>query len=549
MNGRFLDTVEEWVGHFERFRGTDAGDELDEYLVRSHERLDEADPEERFESVQDIMYRILSREPFSTWREDDPNRAKRLARLTNLIDAYSNIYDGNLRASAHIDGHFSHGWLKGFYYDFLQYLANSGFDEPEDPYDQIPEGYVQVMTVHQAKGLEFPLVFAGDVNKRDGAGGTHFMEDELAPYSGLSLDSTTEERAARDNVRRFFVQYSRAQDELVLVGSRGSVEEIALGYEETGSPVTTEWFADNGAEISSQSDFAKYRPIDRDYDTDGGPRRRYSVTGDVLSYRRCPRQYGHFTDFGFSPAGSGQLYFGTVVHRTLDRIHQQYKGQIEGKEGGVVPDDETVREYFDQVSESLVTRGVYPMSHAAKEKALEYIQRFNRQMGDELYPAVKDTEHQLKRQHEDFVLEGTVDVLTQSSGSDDDPGTWEIWDYKAAQVPPEESHDLSNYRFQMQVYAGLFELKNGTLPARSVLYFLGEDRPDDATVDISVTPEKISTAIETFSNTVSDIEESRRTETWDAPDPEDAPTEETCADCDLRWDCSAVGEKYPPRTP
>lgn len=549
MNGRFLDTVDEWADHFDAFRDSEVGSELDDYVERSHARLDEADPEEPFETVQDVFYRILSREPFSTWREEDPNRAIRLGRLSTLIEAYTNIYGGNLRASGHIDGHFSHGFLRGFYYNFLQYLANSGFDEPEDPYDQIPEGMVQVMTVHQAKGLEFPVVFAGDINKRDGADGTHFMENELAPYSGLSFDSTPDERADRDNVRRFFVEYSRAQDELVLVGSQSSVEQIALGYDHEGEPVSTDWFGEHGAEIRSSTDFEAYRGIDRNFETGGGPRRRYSVTGDILSYRRCARQYGHFTDLGFAPAGSGQLYFGKVVHRTLDRIHQQYKGQIAGKEAGVVPDDDTVEDYFDQVSESLIARGVYPMSQAAKEKALEYIQRFNRQMGEELYPAVKDTEHQLKRRHDEFVLEGTVDVLARSSDAEDDPGEWEIWDYKASQVPPEDSHDMRNYRFQMQVYAGLFELKNGTLPAKAILYFLGADDPEEAKVEIPFSREEIDRAISIFSNTVADIEESRRTESWPAPAPGDAPTEETCGGCDLRWDCPTVQGEYPLRTP
>jgi len=237
-----------------------------------------------------------------------------------------------------------------------------------------------------------------------------------------------------------------------------------------------------------------------------------------------------------------------VVHRTLDRIHQQFKGQIAGKEAGVVPDDDTVEEYFEQVSESLIARGVYPMSQAAKEKALEYIKRFNRQMGEELYPAVKDTEHQLKRRHDEFVIEGTVDVLTRSSDAEDDPGEWEIWDYKASQVPPEDSHDMRNYRFQMQVYAGLFELKNGTLPAKAILYFLGADDPEEAKVEIPFSREEIDRAIRIFSDTVGDIEESRRLESWPAPEPEEAPTEETCGGCDLRWDCPTVEGGYPLRT-
>jgi ATP-dependent exoDNAse (exonuclease V) beta subunit len=548
VQGRFLGDVQSWVNHFNSYIESD-GDEIVAYIENSHAKLDALEPGEPLETVQDVFYRILSLEPFSTWREEDPNRAIRLGRLSTLLDAYTNIYDGNLRASQHVDGHFSHGFLKGFYYNFLQFVATEGFNDPEDPYDQIPRGMIQVMTVHQAKGLEFPVVFAGDINKRDTPDGTHFMENELAPYSGLSIDSSPDERAGHDNVRRFFVQYSRAQDHLVLVGKRDNVKSIALGNDKHGNRITAEWFDEHGVMMETQADFDAYAGIERKFDANSGPRRRYSVTGDILSFRRCARQYGHFTDLGFAPAGSGQLYFGKVVHGTLDRIHQQYKGQIVGKPAEVVPDDDTVREYFDQVSRSLITRGVYPMSRASKDKSLEYILRFNQQMGEQLYPVVKDTEHQLKRQHQDFVLEGTVDVLARSSDAGESPGAWEIWDYKATQVPDADAPDMKNYRFQMQVYAGLFELKNGTLPSKAVLYFLGADDPETATVEVPFSRDSIDHAVSLFSRTVAAIEDSRREESWPAPSADDAPTIVTCDGCDLRWDCPTVEGKYPIRTP
>lgn len=246
IRGRFLTTVEDWLDAFDAFRTTDQGEELDEYVTRSHASLEDRNQGERLESLQDVFYRILSREPFSTWREEDPNRAKRLARLSNLIDAYSNVYSGDLRMSTSYDGEISHGWLQSFYYNFLQYVVDSQFDEPEDPYDQIPEGYVQVMTVHQAKGLEFPVVLAGDLNKGGRPGGTHFMEDELADYSELNISGTDQDsRAENDAIRRFYVQYSRAEDSLVLVGNPSSIEQSALGYDADGNPVTPDQFQNN----------------------------------------------------------------------------------------------------------------------------------------------------------------------------------------------------------------------------------------------------------------------------------------------------------------
>lgn len=563
IRGRFLDTVEEWIEKFEEFRQTPEGKELDEYVKKSHEKLDEAGKKEKlplvnddqtdgFETIEDIFYRILSREPFSKWKEEDPNKAKRLAILTNLLESYSNVYPGSLRTSGHYKGHFSHSWLRSLYYNFIQYIANSGFDEPEDPYEQIPDGYLQVMTVHQAKGLEFPVVFSGDINKRDNPGGSHFMEEIFSEYSNLNLEFTVEERAAHDNIRRFYVQYSRAEHQLILVGSETSVKQIALGYDEN-NPVSREWFEKRDSLIDSKKDFEKYTKINSRYDEKDGLRRRYSVTGDILSYRRCARQYGHFSDYGFSPAQEAQMYFGKVIHNTLDRIHQQFKSQIQDGEKDIneIIDeiDDSIDSYFNEVSESLKARGIYPMSDRAEKKAREYIKDFNEKKGKELYPRVKDTEHHLQTRNEDFVMEGTVDVLVRPSEPEENPSNWEIWDYKAAKVPDKNDTDMKNYRYQMQVYAGLFELKNGTLPSKAVLYFLAEDDPEKAEVEINFDRQQINKAIETFSETVGNIELSRKKESWPAPPSDSRPSDETCDACDLRWDCPAVEGKYTLRTP
>jgi len=50
--------------------------------------------------------------------------------------------------------------------------------------------------------------------------------------------------------------------------------------------------------------------------------RSYSYTGDYLFYRRCPRQYMIFRKYGFVPSRSQTMMFGSLVHRTLDDLHQ-----------------------------------------------------------------------------------------------------------------------------------------------------------------------------------------------------------------------------------
>ena len=42
----------------------------------------------------------------------------------------------------------------------------SGINKYEDPDEPMPKGYVQVMTIHQAKGLQFPVVVVGSLAVR-----------------------------------------------------------------------------------------------------------------------------------------------------------------------------------------------------------------------------------------------------------------------------------------------------------------------------------------------------------------------------------------------
>lgn len=50
--------------------------------------------------------------------------------------------------------------------------------------------------------------------------------------------------------------------------------------------------------------------------------RSYSYTGDYLFYQKCPRQYMIFRRYGFVPSRSQTQMFGSLVHRTLEDLHQ-----------------------------------------------------------------------------------------------------------------------------------------------------------------------------------------------------------------------------------
>jgi putative RecB family exonuclease len=159
-------------------------------------------------------------------------------------------------------------------------------------------------------------------------------------------------------------------------------------------------------------------------------------------------------------------------------------------------------------------------------------------------------------------MHGVVDLLVNDPLGTDAPGDCEIWDYKGSSRLGMTSADLITYRFQMQVYAKLYELKHGVLPRRVVIYLLSEldgltcptTRPVNCMLEIDATnglaTADIATAMAEFTRTVSDIEHARSIDTWTASVP-GCISEQDCAVCDFRWDCSTpnggrgVAIRYP----
>lgn len=182
-------------------------------------------------NLQEIAYLLLSCAPFDGWHAD-PVRRIRLARLTALLESFTSMpvlgYQNVQRGRMKVDDQPPHailpGWVRSFYYLFFGYLARSGMDEVSDDDVICPPGYVPIMTIHQAKGLEFPFVFVGHLSKTPSVGDAHRLEAQFSAFPGNSARSFPRApdavRAELDLIRQFYVAYSRAQYSLVLVGTK-----------------------------------------------------------------------------------------------------------------------------------------------------------------------------------------------------------------------------------------------------------------------------------------------------------------------------------------
>ena len=106
----------------------------------------------------------------------------------------------------------------------LQALIDAGHD-PAAPDDDEPADAVAVLTVHQAKGLEFETVFV--VGVAEGRFPVQARQDVLVLPSALTgaAPSNDPDRHRAEERRLFYVAMTRARDELILshaaTGARG----------------------------------------------------------------------------------------------------------------------------------------------------------------------------------------------------------------------------------------------------------------------------------------------------------------------------------------
>ncbi|MBI3270239.1 MAG: UvrD-helicase domain-containing protein [Planctomycetes bacterium] len=128
---------------------------------------------------------------------------------------------------------------------YLQHQVEEGTREPEFPLAAESANVVRLLSIHQAKGLEFPIVFLPDLGRKrqPPAGGVAFSPRlglaasvPLGPL-GASVRSPSarriveeaENRQAEEDRRLFYVGVTRARDRLVLLGNLGKAARTTWG--------------------------------------------------------------------------------------------------------------------------------------------------------------------------------------------------------------------------------------------------------------------------------------------------------------------------------
>jgi len=452
--------------------------------------------------LADYFYELIAVEPLLSAIEDE-NRARRLAIFSMLLNVFQSYYHYivltyNNRVPLRMH----------FFNSFLRMLYEGGINDYEDPDQPIPNGYVQIMTIHQAKGLEFPVVV---VSVEKTLPVSKALDRNLSPYYQRPPYEPEKRITTFDRMRLHYVAFSRPQKILVLNSSEHPKDYFAPIW--GGLP---QWpYVEKDLLAAQKFEFKPRMPV----------KKSYSFTGDLRVYETCPRQYQFFRHYDFTPSRSAVIFFGLLVHQVIEDIHRIVL------DGGLDDLDESrVEEIFNHTFDVLSLSDVRPPGPEARQAALRQVFNYFNQNREEMKRII-DTEVDVSLEKDGYILTGKVDLML---GGD---GKLELLDFKTQERPDDpQLYDL--YEQQLCIYGHILETRYGKRPERLLVYWTAEEEKEEA---ISVFPyrqEKVEQATSRFDNVVQQIQENDY-------DIKELPERKICKNCDIRNICIHEGMLEP----
>ena len=461
-----------------------------------------------------LMYQLFEFQPFAGILDTemdvgvvDIRPARKIAKLTQIIGKFEYLHRvdvldaGEYRGKRRIDQN-----TEMLFNLYLRLLFDGGITEYEDDSEYAPSGCVSFLTIHQSKGMEFPIVLVDSLANVPRKNTNDLMMQIEDRYFKRPAFEPYEVTKYFDFWRLYYTAFSRAQDLLILTCC-----------EDKRTP--SNYFKDIYGELQSVdspgfdiSEF-DFKPI-----KDVNIKNTYSFTSHITVYETCALQYKFYRELEFMPVRANAMLFGTLVHETIEDVH---RAALRHEEQTIT--EENVNRWFASNYVSLTKTEHTYLAGLQREAALKQVLRYvERQHGD--WSAIQQAEVDVSLVKPDYIIEGKVDLIR---GEGD---TVEIVDFKAERKPDmEKMRDrLERYRRQLHIYAHLVEERTGRKVSKMHLYYTGEDG-GVPTITYPYTKSAVEGTLASFDDTVHKIMKKDFRHCADDP--------KVCAGCDFRFYC------------
>jgi DNA helicase-2/ATP-dependent DNA helicase PcrA len=288
---------------------------------------------------------------------------------------------------------------------------------------------VDVLTVHQAKGLEWPVVFLPSLVKgRFPSQRAGREQDWLLPESIFPrITRARYEGGDAEERRLFYVALTRARDALYLSCFRRKTRSFEP------SPYLVEIAGEN---IPDQATLPLPAPPTAATPTEP-PALEVSFS-DLARIDECAHAYRLGTVFGFQQALAPELGYGKAIHHVLRQLAEQVRA------GAPVPDDDGMERLVDH---EFYVPFATPASYAnMRTAALRLVRRYLDDYAADLQ-RIWAVEHPFALHFDEGIVSGRADVIFDEEGGQQ--GNLAIVDYKVSSDPEREER----YHLQLAVYA------------------------------------------------------------------------------------------------
>ncbi|MBP6871788.1 MAG: ATP-dependent helicase [Bacteroidales bacterium] len=449
------DVIEEGLSLIAPFIGTS----LTDYIKRMSKKVDDLTGKDTLdENLVDIIYQLCAHKPFSDYLKDE-NRVRNISSLTALVSTFQTYYHHDI-----ISARSKEAIKYRLFNSFFRLLFETGQIEFEDEENPIPKGYVQIMTIHQSKGLEFPVVVVGSLDKNYKV--EKYIDRELHHYYQREEFEPENRITEFDWARCFYVAFSRPQKLLVLTTStepKDFFDSIWEGLEQ--------WPHVKKDTLKAQKFESKSPFI---------PKKSLSLTSHINVYETCPQQYMFFKEYDFTPSRTGQILFGTLVHETIEDIHRAILDGETVTEGQIEID-------FENNYKGLLSNGMRPIGARQKEDAMRHVLIYFKNNKD-LLNRVIDTEVDVSIEMDHYIMNGKVDLLL---GKDN---KLEVLDFKSQPKPAKNDPSIDKIRKQLNLYAYILKERYNKDPERLYIYWTSEHLRKDALMEIDYDPNMVAEA-------------------------------------------------------
>lgn len=408
-----------------------------------------------------------------------------LASLSCAISDYESVWI-RLRASEVI----------GFFFFVFSYARMNYVDTQHS--DSTIIDAVNVLTIHKAKGLEFPVVFMPNFERKMKRMNRETLVDlDLYDYAKYNGDE-------EDDRRVYYTAITRSEKYLYMTGSKKQDNKIKSNY--VPHPLLEEidkrYFS---------SELRSKRPR-------SGYPSRVATAGvyptsfsNLASYGRCPQDFRMRNIFGYNAGVPVTFGYGTNIHNALNVIHKNY---IRSKK---IPTDGEIEEVFDRMFKlRYATKKIAEnMKKSAIKAVKNYVVIHKNDFG-----RILETEKNFEFVLNGALISGQIDLLKRVDENNRVTEV-EIIDFKTERKDGVYSVD---HEKQLRFYAIACLDSLGIKPEKAYIHHIDDHTKTYA--DIS--PKKLEETKVEISGQVSEILERRFPS---------KPEKKRCQDCDYAMIC------------